>query len=145
MAWAKGGAEVFSTCAKRKYMAILTDDNNHIVGTGYNGVPRGLTHCEDGGCPRLQEGSPSGSSYDNCYAIHAEQNAFLHSDYSARPTTLTVNGTPCFTCAKLVANSTVTKLVYIYDSAYADVDRALELLYRLGVELVEYSRLDYAS
>ena len=50
-------SKIFSTCAKRKYAAILVDEYGHIVGVGYNGGPSGVTHCDQGGCPRLTEGS----------------------------------------------------------------------------------------
>ncbi len=110
----------FSTCGKRQYAAIVLDRHGHVLGTGYNGGPRGMTHCVDGGCPRLSEGSPSGSNYDNCIAIHAEQNAFLHSDYSGRADgcVLVVNGVPCFTCAKLAVNAGVVELIYVIDPSY---------------------------
>jgi deoxycytidylate deaminase len=120
MEWCKAGALIFSTCAKKKYMAILVDEANNIIGTGYNGGPSGAVHCDDGGCPRMKEGSASGSNYDNCIACHAEQNIFVRSDYSSKGTTLYVNGPPCFTCAKLIVNSTITRLVYIRDDSYAD-------------------------
>lgn len=111
-------AELFSTCAKRKYAAILIDAKNHVVGMGYNGGPSGFDHCEDGGCPRYTQNSAPGSSYDNCISIHAEQNALLHCDYSLEPTKMYINGPPCFTCAKLIANSTVKKVFYLDDSSY---------------------------
>ena len=111
-------ATIFSTCAKKKYAAILLDEFGHIVGFGYNGGPRKSIHCEDGGCPRFKEMSPNGSSYDNCIAVHAEANAFLHSDYSARPIKLYVNGPPCLTCAKLIVNSTVKEVYYVFDQDY---------------------------
>lgn len=113
-------SKIFGTCGKRQYAAILVDELGHIVGTGYNGGPRGTQHCVDGGCPRLIQNSPHGSNYDNCIAIHAEANAFLHSDYSSRPTKLYVNGPPCFSCAKLIANSTVKDVYYIEDIGYKD-------------------------
>jgi len=111
-------ATIFSTCGKKKYAAILVDEMGHIVGFGYNGGPRNSRHCEDGGCPRFQEMSPNGSNYDNCIAIHAEANAFLHSDYSSKPVKLYVNGPPCITCAKMIVNSTVEHVYYVSDSDY---------------------------
>jgi deoxycytidylate deaminase len=66
--------------------------------------------------------SPSGSSYDNCIAIHAEANAFLHSDYSSQPKKLYVNGPPCLGCAKLIANSTITDVYYVTDNEYQNWD-----------------------
>lgn len=115
-------ATIFSTCGKKKYAAILVDEYGHIVGFGYNGGPRNSVHCEDGGCPRFQEMSPNGTNYDNCIGIHAEANALLHSDYSSRPKKLYVNGPPCLTCAKLIANSTITDLYYVADKDYENWD-----------------------
>lgn len=131
---------IFATCAKRQYAAILTDNLGHIVGTGYNGGPRGAKHCIDGGCPRLMENSPHGSNYDNCIAIHAEANAFLHSDYSSRPTKIYVNGPPCFSCAKLIANSTVTDVYYLADTAYLDWDNVNAFLTNSNIATWEIDR-----
>jgi len=135
--WVREGATIFSTCGKRNYMAVVLDGNGHVLGTGYNGGPKGSKHCVDGGCPRFIEGSANGSSYDNCIAIHAEQNALLHSDYSARQGgTLIINGPPCFTCAKLIVNSGVTQLVYLTDDAYAQWPEIEKFLVEHGVDLM---------
>lgn len=145
MAWALQGAQIFSTCGKRQYMAIIVDEHGHVLATGYNGGPRGFEHCKDGGCPRFQQGSAPGSSYDNCIAIHAEQNALLHSDYTsrfsgARGATMYVNGPPCYTCAKLIANGGISRLVYIPDESYAAWPEVEAFLRRAGVRLVEIDR-----
>jgi len=110
MEMCKSASVVFSTCSKKKYAAFLVDSVGHVVGMGYNGGPTKYEHCENGGCPRLKDESASGSSYDNCIAIHAEANALLHSDYSSKPVKIYVNGPPCFTCAKLIANSTIKEV-----------------------------------
>ena len=60
--------------------------------------------------------------------LHAEANAFLHSDYSSRPTKIYVNGPPCFSCAKLIANSTVEKIYYIKDDNYLDWEKVKNFL-----------------
>lgn len=98
-------------------MAVLVDENNHVVGLGYNGGPKAAPHCTDGGCPRAQAGSQPGSSYDNCIAIHAEANAFLHSDYG-KATSVYINGLPCFSCAKLIVNSGIKKVCVMSDPDY---------------------------
>ncbi len=126
-------ANIFSTCGKKKYAAVLVDKNDHIVGIGYNGGPRGFQHCEDGGCPRFQEMSDSGSIYDNCIAVHAEANALLHSDYSSQAYRIYINGPPCFSCAKLIANSTVEQVYYIGDSSYKDWENINSFLYKANV------------
>ena len=129
-------SKIFSTCAKRKYSAILVDDLGHVVGMGYNGGASGLKHCEDGGCPRYLENSPNGSIYDNCIAVHAEANALLHSDYSARPKKMYVNGPPCFSCAKLIANSTVETVYYISDTSYSNCCEFREFLKKCSVKTI---------
>jgi dCMP deaminase len=129
-------ADIFSTCGKKQYSAILVDTNGHVVGIGYNGGPRGFVHCEDGGCPRLAESSEPGSNYDNCIAVHAEQNAFLHSDYSSKPIEMYVNGPPCFTCAKLIANSTVEKVYYLHDENYYNWEKVRDFLNKANVKTV---------
>jgi dCMP deaminase len=130
-------ARIFSTCGKKKYAAVLVDDNGHIVGIGYNGGPSGFAHCEDGGCPRFQEMSESGSSYDNCIAVHAEANALLHSDYSSNPSRLYINGPPCFSCAKLIANSTIKQVFYIEDESYREWEKVNTFLVNANIKTQE--------
>lgn len=127
-------SKIFSTCSKKQYAAIVLDKNNYIVGMGYNGGPSGILHCKDGGCPRTAEDSLNGSTYDNCIAIHAEQNALLHCDYSSSPEKMYVNGPPCFTCAKLIANSTINNIYYIPDSNYSQWEKIRDFLLQCGVQ-----------
>lgn len=130
-------ASIFSTCGKKKYAAVLVDEYGHVVGMGYNGGPKGSEHCEDGGCPRFIEGSASGSNYDNCIAIHAEANALLHSDYSSRAKILYVNGPPCFSCAKLICNSTIEKVVCKSDSSYTQWPQVKEFFTKSNILVME--------
>lgn len=131
-------ATLFSTCGKRQYYCVITDRFGHVLGTGYNGGPKGMPHCVDGACPRFLEGSAPGSNYDNCIAIHAEANALLHSDYTARRDggTLYVNGTPCYSCAKLIVNSGIERIVYLEDDSYADWPRVENFLYNADIALL---------
>ena len=133
MEMCKSMSSIFATCGKRQYGCLLIDEQGHVVGFGYNGGPKGSRHCDEGGCPRFLNNSPSGSSYDDCIAIHAEQNAFLHSDYSSKPVKLYVNGPPCFTCAKLIANSTVKEVFYIEDPSYVKWPEVNQFLLNCGI------------
>jgi dCMP deaminase len=137
MSLCTASAGIFSTCKKRKYCAVLVDSSNHVVGFGYNGGPSGFKHCDDGGCPRAIENSPNGSSYDNCIATHAEANAFLHSDYSSSPIKIYVNGPPCFSCAKIIANSTVQSVYYLRDNNYSQWENIKEFLNKANVQTIE--------
>ena len=101
-----------STCPRRQVGCVLVDSKNHIVATGYNGVPTGFTHCIDTPC--LGASYPTGEGLEFCEAIHAEVNAFLQlrSD-DALIAYMTV--TPCFTCGKMFANSNVKKIIALED------------------------------
>lgn len=118
MQWCVYGANVFSTCSKKQYMAIIVDKYGIINATGYNGTPSGFTHCDAGGCPRAVNNVPSGTPYDYgdglCYSNHAEQNCLSVSDpYKRQGGTIYVNGWPCFNCAKLIVNSGCARMVYL--------------------------------
>jgi len=145
MKWSLEGAKIFSTCSKAQYMAIVVDSNRRILGTGYNGTPSGMQHCNDNGCPRVANNAPSGSPYDYglglCFAIHAEANALLHSDRSARVGgTIYVGGLPCFGCAKLIAGSGLARLVYLGNEAdREDHTQSIEVLSKSGIKI---ERLD---
>lgn len=135
----KFAAVEFSTCAKRQYFSVVLDRNGRVVGTGYNGAPPGIQHCADGGCPRFQQGSAPGTDYDNCIALHAEENALLWSDRSAREGgTIVVNGPPCWACGRRIAGSGLKRLVFLRDPSYEDFDRVLELLVQSGIECFGY-------
>jgi len=138
LALCEEGARLFSTCRKRQYYAIIIAPNGRVVGTGYNGSPPGSQHCVDGGCPRAQENSPSGSLYNNCVSNHAEANAIAYSDPVSRSSgTLFVNGTPCWDCAKLIAGAGISKVVCFYDPTYEDWPRVRKHLLGWGVAVRE--------
>ncbi len=100
-----------SNCSRRKVGAVIVQDRR-IRSTGYNGPPSGYGHCDAGACPRAAARPAMGRAYDDCVAIHAEANALLFADHGDREgATLYSTAAPCFTCAKLIANSGVTEVV----------------------------------
>lgn len=118
-----------STCPRRQVGCVLVDSQNHIVATGYNGVPTGFTHCIDSPCPGAQY--PTGEGLELCEAIHAEVNAFLQlrsdDELTAYMTVL-----PCFTCGKMFANSKVKKIVALEEYVHAQTKA---LLYIAGIQV----------
>jgi len=69
--------------------------------------------------------------YDDCFTIHAEANALLVCDRTAREGgTLYVSSHVCFQCAKLVANSGVRRVVVRHsgDAAHRSPARSYEFL-----------------
>ena len=64
-----------STCIRRKYGAVIVKDDR-IIATGYNGSARGERNCCDTGeCWREMNNIPHGERYEECVAVHAEDNA----------------------------------------------------------------------
>ncbi len=100
-----------STCARRSVGCVLISHRGHILGTGYNGVPRGHTHCTDVRCPGAS--LPSGTGLDVCEAIHAEQNALLQCKDVEQIDTAYVTAMPCMTCTKLLLNTSCKRIVYV--------------------------------
>ena len=101
-----------STCLRRRVGCILTNQYNHIIATGYNGVAAGMPHCnETRPCPGAL--APSGTQLDLCEAIHAEQNALLqcHDVHTIRRCYTTT--APCITCTKLLLNTTCEEIIYL--------------------------------
>jgi len=101
-----------SNCIRRKIGAVVVRER-HIQATGYNGPPAGYGHCEQGACPRaLSDAARTSFGYDDCVAIHAEANALLFADADERKgATLYSTAAPCFSCAKLIANSGIAEVV----------------------------------
>ena len=97
-----------ATCPRRMVGCVLVDSNQHIVATGYNGVPAKFSHCVDNPCEGA--GYKTGEGLDICEAIHAEVNAFLQLR-SDDALTAYVTVSPCFSCAKMLANSNVVRIV----------------------------------
>lgn len=144
--WADKGAELFSTCSKSQYMAIIVDSDGFVLGVGYNGAPRGTAHCNQGACPRaLAESDHKSSDYSDCVAVHAEANALLHSDFNARArmggVVMYVNGEPCLDCAKLIANSGV-RLVHGIRENRPALPKVQEVLLQSNIELILYDRAE---
>lgn len=114
--WADQGSRLFQRCERRQFMAIVLDPFGRVIGSGYNGAPAGMAHCAEA-CPHRHDPlGLSSAQASNCIAVHAEANALLYSDFTARRGgTLIVNGKPCANCATLIANSGIVRVVCTMD------------------------------
>jgi dCMP deaminase len=132
-----------STCMRRRVGAIIVN-NKRIISTGYNGAPRGLQHCLEVGCLREQLGIPSGERQELCRGAHAEQNAIIQaasSGVSMEGATMYCTTAPCATCAKMILNAGIKRLVLggRYPDALGEA-----LIKEAGLE-TEYQILEPAS
>ena len=111
-----------SNCSRRHVGAVIMKDN-HILSTGYNGTPRGVRNCFDGGCPRCAGTVKSGTHLEECLCTHAEQNAICQAAYygvAIAGSTIYITISPCLTCAKLIINAGIKEVVYGGDYAFLD-------------------------
>ena len=126
-------AALRSNCMKRKVAAVIVRDRR-IVSTGYNGTPRGVTNCNEGGCPRCNSLTPSGTKLGECLCSHAEENAIVQAAYhgiSVCGATIYSTFSPCLICTKMIINAGITEVVYDLD--YPLNDSAEVLLKEAGV------------
>jgi len=129
-----------STCLRRQVGALIVRDKR-ILSSGYNGSPRGLKHCSDSGCLREEMGIPSGQRQELCRGLHAEQNAIVHAAYhgiNIAGSTLYVTHQPCITCAKMIINAGIIKVIFAGE--YPD-QLSVDLLAKSGIELYPFSNL----
>lgn len=120
-----------STCLRRQVGAIIVS-GHRVLATGYNGAPKDLPHCLEAGCKREELKIPSGQRQEICRAIHAEQNAIIQAAQHGVPikdATVYCTTQPCSTCAKMILNLDVRRIVF--RSSYPD-DLALSLLTDAG-------------
>jgi len=126
-----------STCLRRQIGALLVSDRR-ILATGYNGAPKGLRHCAEVGCLRTRLGIPSGERQELCRGVHAEQNAIIQAavyGIALQEVTLYCTIQPCITCAKMLINANVKRIVY--EGTYPD-ELAVQFLEEAGVKLVRW-------
>ena len=93
--------------------ACIVSQDNIILSTGYNGMPKG---CSDDLYPWEREGEET--KYP--YVVHAELNAILNAHgRNLQGSRLFVALFPCNECAKAIIQSGVKEVLYLSDK-YAD-------------------------
>lgn len=101
-----------STCSRRAVGCVLIDKDNHVISTGYNGVPKGAIHCTSQKCDGAK--FESGVELDQCRALHAECNAIAHCSNPKNIHAAYVTTSPCMSCMKLLV-ATGCRLVMASD------------------------------
>lgn len=126
-----------ATCPRRSVGAVIVRDKR-ILATGYNGAPRGLPHCPPGG---PDHDWPEGCMRaGHCIrSLHAEQNALLQAAMLGIPCAgamIFVTCQPCNTCAKMLINAGIVRVVYEGDYP----DEFSQVLFReSGMEVFRYA------
>jgi dCMP deaminase len=99
-----GAVATRAECSRAQHGAVIVDQHHRIISTGYNGTPPGDPRsCLRGDCPRATSGVAHNSGgYENCIALHAEQNAIANATREMRGGTIYITGRPCPMCSKLI-------------------------------------------
>lgn len=135
-----------STCIRRKVGAVIVKDNE-ILGSGYNGSPKGLPNCCDDPtrCYRTKHNIPSGQKLELCYAQHAEINAMFNALCSNRDlhdASIFVTTFPCSNCAKAIIQSGIKNIYYL--DTYTN-EFTLTMLEEADVKVIEMDSSIYQT
>jgi len=135
-----------STCIRRKVGAVIVKDNE-ILGSGYNGSPKGLPNCCDDPtrCYRTKHNIPSGQKLELCYAQHAEINAMFNALCSNRDlhdASIFVTTFPCSNCAKAIIQSGIKNIYYL--DTYTN-EFTLTMLEEANVRVIEMDSSIYQT
>lgn len=145
-----------SYCERGQVGAVLVRDNR-IISTGVNGTVDGADNCCEmpcnvcngtgeveeidtritRTCPRCQ----GDGKITNGFTVHAEQNLITtcaKNGISTNNATLYVTMSPCPTCANLIVQSGIKKV--IYKSKYKDTS-GVQLMKSVGLEVIHYDDL----
>jgi len=125
-----------ATCDRGRSGCVIAKDNQ-ILATGYVGAPAGLPHCDDVGHQMKKMLHEDGSITEHCVrTVHAEQNAICQAakrGVSIDGATLYCRMTPCRTCAMLIINCGIVRVVAEY--RYHDGDESEAMFKMAGVKL----------
>jgi len=126
-------------CTRRQVGTILVKEKK-IISTGYNGTPKGTKNCSEEGCERCngsEEKYPRGTHLDKCVCSHAEENAIVQAalhGVATNGSTMYTTNSPCTTCAKMIINAGIKKI--LIEGDYPD-ELGAKLLREAGVEIVK--------
>ena len=126
-----------ATCDRGRAGCVIVKDKR-IMTTGYVGAPAGLPHCDEEGHDLRKALNENGTFTNHCVrTLHAEQNAIIQAAKFGIPldgSTLYCKMTPCRTCAMMIINSGIKRVV-CEQHYHADKD-SIEMFNLAGIELV---------
>ncbi|MBE6344420.1 MAG: cell division protein DedD [Spirochaetaceae bacterium] len=125
-----------ATCDRGRSGCVIAKDNRLLV-TGYVGSPAGLPHCDEEGHMLKKMVHEDGSITQHCVrTVHAEQNAICQAaknGISIEGATLYCKMTPCRTCAMLIINCGIKRVVC--EKRYHDSADSLAMFSAAKVEI----------
>ncbi len=137
-----------ATCDRGRSGCVIAKDRQILV-TGYVGSPKGLPHCDDVGHQMKKMMHEDGSVTQHCVrTVHAEQNAICQAarkGISIEGATLYCRMTPCRTCAMLIINCGISRVVC--EKKYHAGEESEKMFASVGIKLeyVEEEVLKYSD
>jgi dCMP deaminase len=126
-----------ATCDRGKSGCVIVRDKQ-VLSTGYVGSPAGLPHCDEVGHLMKKVIQENGEISEHCVrTVHAEQNAICQ----AAKRGISIEGaivyqrmTPCRTCAMMLINCGIKKIVC--ERRYKLAEESEQLLAEAGIEII---------
>ncbi|AVN59005.1 deoxycytidylate deaminase [Mesoplasma florum] len=140
--WEQFFMTVAKVCAMRskdpstQVGAILVNNLNQIISTGYNGFPRGVNDDE---FPWTREGEWIDTKYP--YVAHAELNAIVSARTNLTDSDVYVTLFPCNECTKIIIQAGIKKVYYLEDK-YKDSDEVKASKRMLDAAKIEYKQIN---
>ena len=127
-----------SNCMRRQVGCVLVREKR-VISTGYNGTPRNITNCNQGGCPRCNGAGAGGTGLSTCMCVHAEENALLEAgrERVGGSAVLYCTTCPCLTCSMKIVQVGIREVVF-NRSYYMDAEIAA-LFKEAGIQLRQFS------
>ena len=125
-----------ATCDRGKSGCVIARDRQLIV-SGYVGAPSGFPHCDEVGHQIKKVTHENGDVTEHCMrTVHAEQNAICQAarlGVSIAGATVYTRMTPCRTCAMLLVNCGITRVVC--ERRYQHSAESEDILEEAGIQL----------
>ena len=126
-----------ATCDRGKSGCVIAKDRQLIV-SGYVGSPTGFPHCDEAGHQIKKVTHEDGEITEHCMrTVHAEQNAICQAariGVSISGATIYTRMTPCRTCAMLLINCGIKRVVC--ERKYHQGEDSEKMFREAGIELV---------
>ena len=129
-----------ATCDRGRSGCVIVRDRQILV-SGYVGSPIGMPHCDEVGHQFKQIIHEDGTKTQHCVrTVHAEQNAICQAakrGIALEDATLYCRMTPCRTCAMLIINCGISRVVC--EKKYHSGSESEEMFRLAGIQLDFFS------
>ena len=105
-----------------KVGCVFVDQNNHQLSMGYNGMAAGIDETK---VPWGKDKSVPLDEQKYAYVVHSEANAILHAKTSLMGSRIYVTLFPCHECAKMLATTGVTEVIYLSNKYHGRVENKI--------------------